>query len=160
MSRLATIRQLKKELVILEGKKLEIDKQVEAVHATIQYLESSPEDPGAGASRHAEGIRDAIHEVLVAERPLHRKDIHDRLVAMGIHIGGNNPVNNVGAHLSLDPRFKNVGKGIWDLANDLNPVHNDNSQHSTDDRHWLDTVKEDGNSPSIASLDDEDDLPW
>ena len=35
---------------------------------------------------------------------------------MGVHVGGQDPINNVGAHLSIDPRFTNVGRGVWGLA--------------------------------------------
>lgn len=61
-------------------------------------------------------LGDAIYQILTAERPLHRRQVHERLVEMGRTIPGRDPVNNVGAHMSLDPRFMSVGGGVWDLA--------------------------------------------
>ena len=54
--------------------------------------------------------------ILASEGPLHRRVIHDRLVEMGVHIGGRDPVANVGAPLSRDPRFRKLGDGVWDLT--------------------------------------------
>ena len=61
-------------------------------------------------------MRDAMASMLAREGPLHRQEIHDRLVETGIRIGGRNPVNNVGARLSRDPRFMRFGEGVWGLA--------------------------------------------
>ena len=62
------------------------------------------------------GLRDTIYEILAAEGPLHRRIIHQRLVERGVRIGGQDPVNNVGAHLSLDSRFTGTGNGFWALT--------------------------------------------
>ena len=62
------------------------------------------------------GLDDAIFAVLSAERPLHRRDIYDRVLEMGVTVRGKDPVCNVSAHMSLDPRFQSVGGGLWDLV--------------------------------------------
>ena len=61
-------------------------------------------------------LRNAIADILASDGPLHRREIHDRLLEMGVRIGGRDSVNNVGAHLSIDQRFRNVGRGMWDLT--------------------------------------------
>ena len=85
-----------------------------------------------GDSSGAVSLDDAIFAVLSAERPLHRSDIHDRVVEMGVKVRGLNPVNNVTAHMSLDPRFHSVGGGMWDLV-DPPAANEDDTQDSEDE---------------------------
>ena len=73
--------------------------------------QSDDSDPSESGS-----LNDAIFAVLSAERPMHRRDIHDRVVEMGVRVRGQDPVNNVTAHMSHDPRFHSVGGGMWDLV--------------------------------------------
>ena len=47
---------------------------------------------------------------------MHRQIIYDRLKERGVHVGGQKPVNTIGSYLSVDPRFSNVGRGMWDLT--------------------------------------------
>ena len=57
-------------------------------------------------------LTDAIYSILDEHGPLHRKIILGKLEERGIHVGGG--VNTVGSYLSVDDRFKSVGKGLWD----------------------------------------------
>ena len=86
----------------------------------------------AGDSSGAVSLDDAIFAVLSAERPMHRSDIHDRVVEMGVKVRGLNPVNNVTAHMSLDPRFHSVGGGMWDLV-DPPAANEDDTQDDEDE---------------------------
>ena len=87
----------------------------ESRHFQNSYDSTIP-DP-AQPTTPSDGLRNAISEILIAEGgPLHRRVIHSRLVESGVRIGGQDPVNNVGAHLSLDPRFRSIGDGVWDLV--------------------------------------------
>ena len=72
---------------------------------------------------------DALVEVLADGEPMARKDICRRIEAMGIHVGGRNPVDTVGARLSGDrqKRFVTDGKGNWHLRHP--PVKVEASQH-------------------------------
>ena len=140
----STISDLKAAIGRLETEKRRIEKQHRALVTTLQYFEnpelmaeppaelSSSPIPTQGYLESSERVlparrprttelsdstmRDTMSEILGREGPLHRSVIHDRLVEMGVRIRGRNPVNNVGAHLSIDPRFKNVGRGMWDLS--------------------------------------------
>ena len=87
----------------------------------------------AGDSSGAVGLDDAIFAVLSAERPMHRSDIHDRVVEMGVKVRGLNPVNNVTAHMSLDPRFHSVGGGMWDLVDPPAANEDDDTQDEEDE---------------------------
>ena len=62
------------------------------------------------------GMRDAVLEILAKEGPLGRQKIYERLVEQGVQVGGRDPVNNVGAHLRSDPRFKRVERDQWALS--------------------------------------------
>lgn len=139
-----TIDTLRTEIRRLEAEKRRIEEQHRALVTTLRYfenpermaepptklpsspiptqgyLESSERVSGGRRQRTAEpsdsAMRDTMAEILAREGPLHRSAIYDRLVEMGVHIGGRDPVNNVGAHLSIDDRFKNVGRGMWGLS--------------------------------------------
>ena len=84
-------------------------------------------------------MREAVVDILSSERPLHRRAIYQRLLDRGIHVGGRSPVNNLGAHMSADPRMKSNGNGYWTLA-----------AETTDSKGQLEPVEE---------YDDED-VPW
>ena len=61
-------------------------------------------------------VRDGIAQVL-KDGALHRDKVLERVLAMGIHVGGEDPMNNLAAHLSKDKRFTTTGKrGIWKLV--------------------------------------------
>lgn len=38
------------------------------------------------------------------------------MLKRGIHVGGRSPINNLGAHMSGDPRFESDGTGNWTLG--------------------------------------------
>lgn len=114
MSRLDTITYLRKVLEELEEERDVLDKQIDSIRSTVNIVESRPESEQA-SSKQAQALRDSIYEILSEEHPLHRRTIHDRLILRGVKVGGQDPVNTVGAHLSRDARFRNVGRGEWDL---------------------------------------------
>ena len=118
MPNASTISDLRAALGDIDEKKRLLDEQRRAISMTLSYFENSdsesPQTVGSDGS--AVSLRDAIHEILSEDRPLHRRAIHDRLVERGVRISGRAPVNNVGAHMSLDDRFKSLGDGEWTLA--------------------------------------------
>lgn len=117
MTNPSTINDLRAALKELEEKKRKIDEQYRNVAAVLQYFEESMGGPHPPPDQsRTSNLGDAIYEILSIERPLHRQEVHDRLKEMGMKIPGRDSVNNVGAHLSLDPRFKSVGGGVWDLT--------------------------------------------
>lgn len=62
-------------------------------------------------------VRDAVCAILQVEgKPLHYTVLLNKLQERGISVGGKDPRNTLLAHLSLDPRFKNVGPGLWALS--------------------------------------------
>ena len=90
-------------------------------------------------------MRDAIAEILAAEGTLHRREIYDGLVKRCVQIGGQNPISNVSVHLSMDSRFENVGREVWQLA-----AHNDETTVNTNDI---------GSESGLEEAED-DDVPW
>ena len=141
MSRSSAAAQLKKELAAIDKARAVLNTQADAIRTVLALLESDP-DPMPTASRDAQMLRDAMHDVLSVEHPLHRKVIYERLVEKGVAVNGRNPVNNVGAHLSADDRFKSLGKGMWDLedrpAKSFNDEQHDELNDSdASDPTWL-----------------------
>ena len=61
-----------------------------------------------------EEITEVMHEALNEHGPLHRSAILEKVQERSLYVGGG--VRTVGAYLSSDDRFKNVGKGIWALV--------------------------------------------
>ena len=112
------LRDLRANVKDLETKKREIDKEVESLHVVIRLYERNGQSQDTlNKDSFAERISTAIYGILHDEGgPLHRSEIHSRIQGQGIHVGGKNPVNSVGSYLSLDDRFVNVGRGMWDLA--------------------------------------------
>lgn len=117
MSRESTIRDLRAKARQLETHKRDIDKQVEAIYTTLRIFEQNGDVPGTPlVSPYAAELTNAMYDILIVERPLHRAVILERVQERGIHVGGQKPVNTVGAYLSTDERFRNAGRGIWTLA--------------------------------------------
>ncbi len=119
------INSLKSEIRRLEDEKRMIDDKISAIATTLRHFESQ----GNGAQNQSpsffaeedglaspSSVKDTIYEILRDESPLHRKDIYERLLQRGVHIGGKMPVNTVGSHLSNDDRFESLGNGVWDIA--------------------------------------------
>ena len=75
-------------------------------------------------------------EILAAEGPLHRQEIYESLVKLGVQIGGQDPINNLGAHLSLDSRFENVGVGVWQLTEPRTEAATGGDEEEGDDVPW------------------------
>ena len=162
----STIRDLKVAIDRLQAEKQRIDEQVQALESSLRYFESQergdalpPPDAtlpnsnqprleavGQESRQHADNsLRDAIAEILAAEGTLHRREIYDGLVKRGVPIGGQNPISNVSAHLSIDSRFENVGRRVWQLA-----THDDETTVNTNDI----------GSESGSEEAEEDDVPW
>lgn len=157
----STIGDLRAAISQLEAEKRRIDEQLRALTTTLRYFESvqsegdhtSPLSPDTTQERTrrsgraqypgtSNNLRDAMAEILAAEGPLHRQEIHRRLVSMGMEIPGQSPINNVGAHLSIDARFESLGGGTWQLVepDDESAVVGDYDESESDE--------------------EEDDVPW
>ncbi len=141
MVRESTVIDLKAALRDLEEKKRRIEEQISAAAIMIQYFEGmdsnpipQPEQPSAARSPSPSNVmRDAMNDVLAAHGPLHRTEVHRRIVEMGIVVGGRDPVRNVGTYLSLDQRFKSVGSGMWDVAERIDETNQPERQSAAGD---------------------------
>ena len=127
----------------MDERKAELLRQRGALVTTLQFFgggDAGPPPPIAIAvgspppynPYRSGSMNDAIFAVLSAERPLHRRVIHDRVVEMGVRVRGRDPVSNVTAHMSADPRFHSVGGGMWDLV-DPTAANEDDTQDNEDE---------------------------
>lgn len=117
MKRLETVK-------VLSGILQKKEQQIQILEASIQVLraaiievelaeDESVTTPQKGTFK--EQTAGAIYDVLEeAQIPLHRNVILTKVKERGLIISGG--VSTIGAYLSMDERFKNVGKGIWTLA--------------------------------------------
>ena len=155
----STISDLRAAISRLEAEKRRIDEQLRALTTTLQYFESvlskregdhtsqfsqvTSQVPARGSGRAqypgtSNNLRDAMAEILTAEGPLHRQEIYRRLLSLGMEIPGQSPINNVGAHLSIDSRFESLGGGIWQLSepSDEADVGENDSDEEEEDVPW------------------------
>lgn len=114
-----TMRSLHALVEQLESVIEESNERLEAAKKTIQTFE---EISAANSVRHQDGsfteqVISAIHEVLLTEgKPLHRRDILDRLNEQGIEfVGRSEPVKALAGYLHRS-EASSVGNGMWDLV--------------------------------------------
>ena len=103
-----------------------IDTEIQTLRSARSFLEADHigDNPAPAdnlpkqAKSYSQNLTDAIEEILLAERPLHRKEIMNRVIAKDIYIGTANPLHAIGAYLSLDDRFAFVPgqRGYWTLS--------------------------------------------
>ena len=148
----------------LEGEKLRIDGQIEVLKDVVRYFENQKpktETPvsvsstevlpqtsleSLGAAQHRRAVynpRDVIADILKAEAPLDRKAIYYRMLKKGVRIRGQNPLATVSTYLSVDPRFINAGRGMWQLSQ----THDEPSDDGD-------------NNMDESDEEEEDSVPW
>ena len=122
----AILQKKEKEIQALEG-------SINALRIAIREVEIA-EDVAVTTSQRGtfrQELTDAMYGILNEHGPLHRNVILEKLQELGIHIGGG--INTVGSYLSVDNRFKSVGKGLWDNVTlhleDNAPLQNDAHNH-------------------------------
>ena len=143
MSNQSMIDALKVAIQEVESQKRQIDADHQALVSTLDFFERQGQEPqalrphaqqyGYSPPSSSNELRTAMYEILSTEGPLHRSLIHERLRQRGVRIPGRDPINNISAHLSNDDRFKNVGRGTWDLANTLDDGVDTATEGDSDD---------------------------
>ena len=110
---------LGRKRLLLEQKKA-IEKILDALTVVIDAMLNDTSDDTSAPRRHGRrnDLTDAIHRILSADGPLHRKVILERVEQAGFHIGGANPLTSLGAYLSTDARFASVSRGCWGLTDE------------------------------------------
>ena len=180
----STIGDLKVAIRRLEAEKRQIDEQIRGLATALRYFdntegtveppmklrssptptqrrfESADRRPEPQHRRTDSDLRSAMVDILAGEGPLHRQVIHGRLVEMGVRIGGRDPINNVSAHLSIDPRFRSVGSGVWEL-NDPETAHGrDRLGQEGTNAISGDASEGIGTDHDQQDSDEEDRVPW
>ena len=159
MKRVETVKILSK---ILQQKQQDLEvlrKTIEGLRIAIQEVESAEdyEDAIPQKGNYREEITSGMRDILALRGRLHRKVILEELRARGIHVGGG--IRTVGAYLSVDDQFRNVGRGTWALTESFFGVGissdktarevpagdglSSNSEHCGDSVHSVVTVQED-----------------
>ncbi len=124
-----TLRDLQEALARLDGERAsisarieEIDAQAAALHTTHKYMMSLYEEDQAEIAASpppppSKNLRNEMVAILrEVNQPMHYKVLREQLESRGFVINGARKDNTVGAHLSNDTRFRNVGRGLWGLA--------------------------------------------
>ena len=115
------IRGMRERAIQLDKQFEAVKSERDAVYLVIGMLEreialETDSDDTSATRTYTDTLTDAIVEVLETEQPLHRNVILERVQDKGVHVAGVEPVKSLGAHLSADPRFKNVSRGVWALV--------------------------------------------
>ena len=126
----------------MDERKAELQRQRGALVTTLRFFGGDDADlsPPAPSDGRSGVLTDAVFAVLSAERPLHRRDIHDRVVEMGVNVRGQDPVSNVTAHMSADPRFHSVGGGMWDFVDPPTTTAEAPNEYDSQDEEEEDNV--------------------
>ncbi len=109
---------LSARLEAVEAQIADLTAQADAYRRVIADLErAEAEQRASGARAGSEKTLAGLMESILLEhgRPLHYRELHRRLGALGVDVPGQDPVKNVGAHLSGDGRFERFERGIWGL---------------------------------------------
>jgi hypothetical protein len=129
-------RQLEAQLSELRAQLEELDllKDIQALERIIRRMKtegmrssasiSADKSVGLGRQEAASSVtmKDAAERFLRGKTaPLQTKDVLDALNSEGIHVPGDNPQNNLSAHMSRDPRFLSLGRDGWVLAASVSP---------------------------------------
>jgi hypothetical protein len=125
-------KRLRTELIGLQAEISRLQKQAEGLRLTIDYLEakdnvtsvtSPAANPGPGRPKRQPSagpsafVQDMIEVLRANNATMHYKDIYDALVQKGVHVGGQDPIRNVSAHISLNKEFfQPYGSGMWGLS--------------------------------------------
>ena len=192
MANESTINDLREALRHVEEERRQLDELYQALVTTLSYFERSEQTEGQlgdGSSspaqsfrgilqgirsrgagirqRNAGDIRGAMEDVLKSEGPLHRQDLYKRLVERGWSIGGEDPVNNMSARLSMDGRFESLGNGMWGLVGTLNEAEPQNAPESNEppDSYGDSGDDDDSDADSVddgedSNTEEEDSVPW
>ena len=153
----AILQRKEKEIQALEG-------SINALRIAIREVELVDDIAVTTSQRGTfrQELTDAMYGILDEHGPLHRNVILEKLQELGIHIGGG--INTVGSYLSVDDRFKSVGKGLWDNVT-LN-LEDDTSLQN--DAHNHPIFSKMGDEPALSKtpaksgfgMDEVDNLPF
>ena len=115
MSNEHTIRDLQAMRASREADRRRAEQAIEALDIAIAMFQGDTA-PTPRRRSHSASLVDAMYDILVRERPLHRNILLERVKEAGFHVGGETPVGAIGSYLSRDQRFKNIGRGLWTLT--------------------------------------------
>ena len=117
------LNALETELDTLEEQLAEVQAERDVLATKVENYRgvladySQWEGATVGRRVRSEDLHDIMIKILEEARvPLHYKTIYQKLLNDGIHVAGEDPVKNTGAHLSSDAQFVSVGQGEWALA--------------------------------------------
>ena len=124
MKREDTIKVLDRILQQREKDMEALQTAIDGLRIAIAEVERATDDavttPQKGTYK--QELTDTLYVILFEYGPLHRNAILEKVRERGLHVGGG--ISTVGSYLSVDDRFKNVGKGMWRLVEE--PITVDN----------------------------------
>ena len=120
MSDQHTIRDLQAMRAFREADRRRAERAIEALDLAISMFKGDTA-PTPRRRSHSASLVDAIYNILLSERPLHRNMLLERVKEAGFHVGGKTPVGAIGSYLSRDERFTNIGRGFWSLTEEPGP---------------------------------------
>lgn len=113
-----SLTDLVAELEIARKKRDKWAGVAKALEVLIPHLTSTPAS-GNGKPPTSANLAEVLYQKLKdLGQPIHRKQLHRYVTEdMGLFVRGDNPVNNLTAHMSNDARFESTkGDGMWGLT--------------------------------------------
>ena len=100
------VQDLKKRIASLQSTMAHLE-------GTLAYYETLPEEL---METERITVQEGAYRILKDEgAPLNRHAIYEALKAMGIPVNGQQPLNNLTAHMSNDARIESLKNGSWGL---------------------------------------------
>lgn len=173
------VKRLRDRLRTVEAERDKLAQLADALHRVIADFEGTEGELEATAST-PKTLANELWRVLEDEgEPRHYTMLYERLRQRGVEVAGKDPLRNVGAHLSLDPRFISLGRGVWALKSwqKAKQAHEGGNGRGLGDQQWRDSSDNSepsppgfprelqealaalGNEPTSRDESDPDDLP-
>lgn len=121
-----TLQDLRERMEAIRKNRDRLLTELEATNTQLESFQSVFQDMLETHAREKQEERDSIPakfmrnqivEILKDEgEPLANAEVYRRLMQREVPVNGQDPVKNVGSHLSLDDRFERYGPGLWGLA--------------------------------------------
>lgn len=118
----------------------ELETQLEAEHQRIEGILTGVRNLREYLLAQQPAVQSASKEAIIQElqtilasngQPIHRTRLHQHLAEKGIHVGGRNPVANLGAIMSREDAFYSAGNGEWGLTVWKRPMRHENIPQNT-----------------------------
>jgi GAF domain-containing protein len=111
----AELARIEAQLQPLMEHRQRLEERARALETVKSTYDIASRRDGRAAVKEHRHFLDVAYDVLRDEGQLYYETIVAKLRNLGVTVPGRNPGPNLIAHMSRSPRFKRVGRGIYDI---------------------------------------------